>query len=253
MPLDSTALVRAFVDLADNLVDDLDAADVLQVLADRSVEVLGAAAAGLLVTDEENLLRIVVSSDEGTRLLELYQLQSEEGPCLDCYRTGGPVSHDDLDSEDAGRRWPRFAPAARAAGYDSVHALPLRVRGEVIGGLNLFGARDGASILREDVPVAQALADVATIALVQNRVARNREEVARQLQAALDTRVVIEQAKGMVAARLDIDLEEAFELLRSTARSARRRLADVAEEITHGHTDAATLLGTASSRGEVQR
>jgi GAF domain-containing protein len=241
-PLDTTALVGAFVDLADKLVDDLDPADVLQVLVDRSVQVLDVAAAGLLITDEQGALRIVVSSHEGVQLLELYQLQSEEGPCLDCYRTGEATGDHDLGSAAAAERWPRFAPAACAVGYHSVHALPMRIRGEVIGGLNLFGTRAGTRVVHEeDLAVAQALADVATITVVHNRAARDRDELARQLQAALDTRVVIEQAKGIVAAQLDISLEEAFELMRSSARSERRRLAGLAEEITQGRTTATRL------------
>jgi GAF domain-containing protein len=239
--LDTTALVRAFVDLAERLVDEIDVTDVLQVLADRCVEVLGAAAAGLLITDEKGVLRIVVSSSENAQLLELYQLQSEEGPCVDCYRSGRPVGHDDLGSDSAGERWPRFSPAARASGYSSVHALPMRIRGETVGGLNLFGVMEGPRVVHEDLPVAQALADVATIAVVQNRALRDREELARQLQSALDTRVVIEQAKGMVAARLDLSLEEAFELLRSSARGTQRRLLRVAQEIVDGRTDPTDL------------
>jgi GAF domain-containing protein len=238
---DTTALVGAFVDLADKLVGDFEATDVLQVLADHCVQLLGAAAVGLLVTDEKGVLRIVVSSDEGARLLELYQLQSEEGPCLDCYRSGRPVGHEELGSEAGDERWPRFAPAARAAGYDSVHALPMRIRGEVIGALNLFAQRGGPRVVQDDLTVAQGLADVATIAIVQNRVSRDRDQLARQLQAALDSRVVIEQAKGMVASQLDVSLEEAFELLRSTARNARRSLSGLAEEVTQGSIEGAGL------------
>src|SRR5262245_38328955 len=151
-------LVGAFVELADTLVDDFDVVELLQVLANRSVELLGAAAAGLLLADRSGSLKVAVTSSERAHLLELYQLQSAEGPCLDCYRVGEPISVTDL--EHATSRWPRFATAAAAAGYSSVHAVPMRVRSEVIGVMHLFGGGAGQEVEPANLPVAQALTDV---------------------------------------------------------------------------------------------
>ncbi len=226
-------LVGAFVQLADKLVDDFDVVELLQVLANRSVELLGAAAAGLLLADQSGALKVAVTSTERARLLELYQLQSAEGPCLDCFREGVQVSATDLES--AAHRWPRFAPAAVAAGYTSVHAVPMRVRNEVIGVMNLFSSENGQVMQTERLPIAQALTDVATIALMQGQLVRRRETLAQQLQTALDTRVNIEQAKGLVAGRLHTEMDEAFELMRSYARRNNRRLADVAAAVRDGH------------------
>jgi GAF domain-containing protein len=225
-------LVGAFVELADTLVDDFDVVELLQVLTNRSVELLGAAAVGLLLTDSKGALQVAVTSSEEARLLELYQLQSAEGPCLDCFRGGRQISVTDLGS--ASTRWPRFSPAAIAAGYRSVHAVPMRVRDEVIGVMNLFGDEAGQEVEPTRLPVAQALTDVATIALMQGQLVRRRETLAQQLQTALDTRVNIEQAKGLVAGRLHKEMDEAFELLRSFARRKNRRLADVAADVRGG-------------------
>lgn len=225
-------LVAAFVQLADTLVDDFDVVELLQVLANRSVDLLGAAAVGLLLADNTGSLKVAVTSSEKAHLLELYQLQSSEGPCLDCYRAGEQVSVSDLGS--ATKRWPRFATAAVDAGYSSVHAVPMRVRRETIGVMNLFGGDGGQEVEPGHLPVAQALTDVATIALMQGQLVRRRETLAQQLQVALDTRVNIEQAKGLVAGRLHKDMHEAFEMLRTFARSNGRRLADVAADVRNG-------------------
>jgi GAF domain-containing protein len=222
-------VVGAFVELADTLVGEFDMVELLQVLTRRCVDLLGASAAGLLLADEDGRLKVVVTSSEHARLLELYQLQSAEGPCLECYRRGRPVSVGDLES--AAERWPKFAPTAVAAGYSSVHAVPMRVRDEVVGAMNLFGDQGDNDI---HLPVAQALTDVAAIALMQGELARRRQTLAEQLQRALDSRVVIEQAKGLLAGRLHVDMGEAFMLLRAFARSNNRRLADVASDLTAG-------------------
>jgi len=226
-------LVGAFVELADTLVDDFDVVELLQLLANRSVDLLGAAAAGLLLADQNGSLKVAVTSSEQARLLELYQLQSAEGPCLDCYRDGVQISATNLGS--SAQRWPRFAPAAISAGYTSVHAVPMRVRNDVIGVMNLFGADTGDGMDSEYLPIAQALTDVATIALMQGQLVRRRETLAQQLQTALDTRVNIEQAKGLVAGRLHQEMDRAFELLRSYARRNNRRLSDVAADVRNGH------------------
>jgi len=163
--------------------------------------------------------------------LELFELQAQEGPCLDCYRTGRPVLNEDLQTADA--RWPLFAPAARLAGFRSVQALPMRLRGSVIGALNLFHTELG-SMRPADIDVAQAFADVATIGILQNRATLEARLVNDQLNTALNSRIVIEQAKGMVAERNNLDVGASFELLRSHARQHNLRLVDVARGVIDG-------------------
>jgi len=173
----------------------------------------------------------MASSSDAMRVLELFEIQAQEGPCLDCYRTGGPVADEDLRVH--ADRWPRFAAEALAAGFRSVHALPMRLRGTVIGALNLFGVEPGA--MREaDVDAAQAFADVATIAILQHRAATEAFALNEQLSRALNTRIVIEQAKGMIAERQGLDMEQAFATLRNHARNHNLRLADVATDVIGG-------------------
>ena len=227
--MDNEKLAGVFVSVADTLVDDFDVVDLLFNLVTRSVDLFGATAAGLLLSDEGGVLRVASASSEGARLLELFQIQHQEGPCLDCFRSGRPVRTERLDSEVT--RWPTFAAAARKQGFVGVLALPMRLRGQVIGALNLLSEHSAPPIAPDEIPVAQAVADVATIAIMQDRLARSRELLAEQLQAALSSRVVIEQAKGALATRLGIDQNEAFALIRARARSGRRMLVDVAEEV----------------------
>ena len=216
------------MELADNLVDNFDVMDLLSRLADRCVEIVDVAAAGLLLGSADGELRLLASSSEAVRVLELFATQTDEGPCIDCYRTGEPIVNFDLG--DAAGRWPKFAPKAVEAGFLSVHALPMRLRGQTIGALNLFRAHEGA--LREiDVVAAQALADVATIAILQHRATSDAQALNEQLTQALSTRIVIEQAKGALAQQQNTSPGEAFELLRHEARSSRRRLVDVAAEV----------------------
>jgi GAF domain-containing protein len=230
--VDAGKLAEAFVEIADTLVDDFDVHDLLHVLSRRCVDLLGVAEAGLLLADERGLLRVAVASSERARLMDLFQIQNDEGPCLDCYRSGEAVVGERLTDTDP--RWPRFAGAAVAEGFGSVLALPLRLRGQVIGALNLFADAERPPIAESTVPIAQSMADVATIVILQDRLARNRELLAEQLQIALNSRVMIEQAKGVIAARHDVGMEEAFERLRTQARRSRRRLVDVAEEMVRG-------------------
>lgn len=231
-------LVRTFVELADTLVDDFDVVELLTTLADRCVDVLDVAAAGLMLAASDGELRVVASSSDAMRVLELFELQAEEGPCPDAYRTGRPIVNQQLTSPDD--RWPRFAPLAVEAGFQSVHALPMRLRGQTIGALNLF--RFGEGTLNEaDVVAAQAFAHVATIATLQHRAAAEAQAVNDQLTHALNTRVVIEQAKGMVGERTGLSMEQSFNLLRSHARNHNRRLADVASDIIDGTLAAASL------------
>jgi GAF domain-containing protein len=229
--MDADKLARTFVDVADSLVDDFDVLDLLHVLTTRCAELFGAAAVGLMLADGDGQLRVTVASREDARLLDVFQIQSDEGPCLECYGSGRPVIERDLQA--AAARWPQFAAEATKLGFASVVALPLRLRGEVIGALNLFGENENTSIEPNEIPLAQALADVATIAILQERLARDRTLLNEQLQHALNSRIAIEQAKGALSNHLDIGTEEAFELLRDRARSTRQRLTKVAEQIMH--------------------
>lgn len=223
-------LGRIFVELADTLVGDFDVVDLLYLLCSRSAELLGADAAGLIVADENGRLQVMASTSDEARFLELFVLQNDEGPCLDCYASGQQVVNVDLD--ELGRRWPRFNSAAIAAGYCSTHALPLRSRGQVIGALNLFYSRR-FTLSPDDIDVGQALCDIATVALFQERAIRSGEALAEQLQTALNSRVVIEQAKGILAASADVPLGRAFSLMRDYARRNRRHLHAVAIDITN--------------------
>ena len=223
-------LADVFVEMADTLVDDFDLLDFLHVLTERCVQLLGVSAAGLLLTDGQDNLQVVAASSERTRLLELFQLQADEGPCLDSFHTGQQVSVVDLASTD---RWPRFAAAATEVAFMAVHALPMRLRNEVIGALNLFDVKTGA-LDTATLNVGQALADVATIGLLQQRTIRRTDVLVQQLQTALNTRVLIEQAKGVVAERLHVDVDEAFRLLRNQARGGSRRLSELAQAIVDG-------------------
>jgi GAF domain-containing protein len=224
-------LARTLVELADTLVDHFDVVELLTLLTDRCVEVLDVAAAGLMLAAPEGDLRVVASSSEEMRLVELFELQSQEGPCPDCYRTGEPVLNQNL-ARDYGR-WPRFGPVALEAGFRSVHAIPMRLRGVTIGALNLF--RDHEGVLEEaDVVAAQALADVATIGILQHRAAVQAHIVSEQLQHALNSRVMIEQAKGILAERAGLDMDGAFSWLRNHARSHNLLLVDVAQSIIDG-------------------
>jgi transcriptional regulator with GAF, ATPase, and Fis domain len=231
-------LTEAFVSLADTLVTDYDVIDLLHRLCSETVTLLPVDAAGLLLSDQRGTLRVVSSSTEQVHLVELFQLQANEGPCLDCFRTSRQVVSADLGLES---RWPRFVEHARQAGYRSVHSLPLRLRTETIGGLNLFGRTVGA-LSAHALRVGQALADVATIGILQERAVRRQEVLAEQLQAALNSRVVIEQAKGMLAERGQIDLPQAFALLRSHARARQQRLSDLARDVVNGATILDALL-----------
>jgi GAF domain-containing protein len=224
-------LARTLVELADTLVEDFDVVDLLTRLADRCVEILDVDAAGIMLAAADGQLRVMASSSEAMRLLELFELQAREGPCLDSHRTGQPIVNQDLATVNG--RWPHFAPEALSAGFHSVHALPMRLRGTVIGALNLFRT-DHGEMSPADIDVAQAFADVATIGILQHRAAQDAQVINDQLAHALNSRIVIEQAKGMVAERLDLDMEKAFAVLRGHARNHNLRLVDVAEAVIAG-------------------
>jgi len=226
--MDADLLSDTFVALADTMVDDFDVIDFLQMLTDRSTRLLSVSAAGVVLADPRGALRVAAASSDEAGLIELFQIQNDQGPCLDCFRTGQPVIAAGLEGPD--QRWPRFAAAAARAGFGTVHALPMRLRDQVIGALNLFGA-GSARLGPADLRIGQALADVATIGLLQERNVRRAETLAEQLQAALNSRVVIEQAKGKLAERLGVDMDQAFTLLRERARNTNQRLTDVARYV----------------------
>jgi GAF domain-containing protein len=231
-------LAAIFVEAADTLVDEFDLFDFLHMLIGRATSLVGAAAAGLLLADERGRLEFAAGTNEDARLVELFQLQNEQGPCLEAFRTGQAVINVDLAA--AAQRWPRFAPRAAAAGFQSVHAFPLRLRSKVIGALNVFGDTRGGNFDVTDVPIMQALADVATIGLMQERAIRRSEALTEQLQGALNSRIVIEQAKGALAQAHGVNVDEAFGRMRAYARSHNRRLTDVAHLIV---TDLPSLPG----------
>ena len=234
---------ETFVELADTLVDDYDVIDFLDRLAARVVELLDVGACGLVLGDHTGTLSMVAASSEQSRLLELFQLQNDEGPCLDCHRTGNPVHHPDLAS--AHDRWPLFAPAARDAGFRAVHALPMRLRDTAIGALNLFNPQPG-SLPPDLLDLGQALADIATIAILHERTVRHYETVVEQLQAALDSRILIEQAKGVLAERLGLTVDVAFGMLRGHARRHNLRLRDVAQATVDGRLQLSALPAAGS-------
>jgi len=221
-------LAEVFVEVADTLVDDFDVIEFLETLTRHTAEVSDAASAGLLLTDAHGQLQYMASSATSVELLELFQLQYQEGPCLDCFRTGAAVVNSDL--HQAGARWPLFAPRAAEAGFQSVHAFPLRHRQKVIGALNLFSTNTG-HLEPTDVRIIQCLADIATIGLLQERTIRSAEILTEQLQSALNSRITIEQAKGVLARTHDIGVDDAFDLMRNYARVNQHRLSDVARAV----------------------
>lgn len=218
-------LARVFAELSDTLVEDFDVVDYLLTVTRRTAELVGNADVGLLLADQRGQLQFMAGSTEDVARLELFQVQVQEGPCLDAFQTGRPVVNAALDT--AANRWPQFAPRAAAAGYRAVHAFPLRLRDEVIGAIGVFHS-DASSWGPADVDIAQSLAHVATIGLLQERSLRRGAVLTEQLQSALNSRVVLEQAKGAVAERHGVTVDEAFQLLRSHARSTRTHLVDVA-------------------------
>lgn len=224
-------LATMFVDMADTLVDEFDTIDFLHDLTDRAAAISGAETVGLMIADHHGRLQCLASSNDTGRRLELLQLRLEEGPCIDCYATAEPVVNADLSLVTD--RWPRFAPAALEAGFDSVHAFPMRLRDTVIGALNLFG-RPETHFTADESRTVQALADIATIALLQERSITRAETLTEQLQGALNSRIIVEQAKGAIAQREGIKPHDAFVFLRSQARASRRRLTDVAVEVLEG-------------------
>jgi GAF domain-containing protein len=227
-------LNRAFVTVADTLTDDYDVVELLQTLVEECTEILDAQAGGLMLVSSDGELQLVASTSESVELVEIMQLDAGAGPCLDCFATGEAISISDI--AEAGDDWPAFRAAALAQGFLSVHATPLQLRGHVIGTMNLFGTSVGA-LTRRDAGVAQALADVATIGILHERLIRQSHVVAEQLQRALDTRILVEQAKGVLAQDGGLDVDEAFGVLRRYARDHDLVLRAVAEGVVNRRID----------------
>jgi len=229
-------LTQVFVEVADSLIDDFDLIDFLQQLSERCVELLDVAACGVLLADERDVLQVLAASDEHARLLELFALQHDQGPCVDCYQSGQPRTNVNLADPDTARRWAQFTPAARLCGFVATNAIPLRLRGRVIGVLGLFQTED-RPLGDADITLAQAIADVATIAILQQRTLAHSELERGQLQYALTSRIVLEQVKGILAERWQVTTDEAFTAFRIYARSHHHQLARLARQITDGEFD----------------
>jgi hypothetical protein len=240
------AVTEAFVSIANILVDGYDLLDLYLGLTSDCARLLDIAEAGLLLADSDGVLHVMAASSEGTLALELLQLQREEGPCLDCFHEGAVVEVPDLAAETA--RWPEFVPAAQAAGFSSVHALPMRLRDTILGTLGLFGAKVGA-LNEEDLALGQALAHVASVALVAERVTADGKALNAQLQAALTSRVTLEQAKGFLAHLGELDMDQAFAVLRRYARDHNLRLADVAARMVSRELAPDLVLAHAAAKG----
>jgi GAF domain-containing protein len=237
-------LAEVFVEVADTLVDDFDLIEFLRTVTARAAELVDVAAVGLLLADVHGQLQFMAASDERSRLLELFQLQHHEGPCLEAFLSNVPVVNADLGKATA--RWPLFAPHAARLGFGSVHAIPLRLRNRVIGAMNLFGTGVGG-LDPQDVNLVQALADIATIGLLHEQAIQRAEVLTEQLQGALNSRVVIEQAKGALARIHDTDVDEAFILLRAYTRNHNRKIVDVARTVL---TDPQSIPELTQSRHE---
>lgn len=234
---DRANLAQTLVKLADTLVSDFDVMVFLQHLSDSCVELFDLSSAGVMLHDQQTDLQVIASSDERGRTLELMEMQNREGPCLDAFRTRTPIQ---AAGPDAEARWPIFTAHARSAGYQSFAALPMHLRDQTIGALTMFSA-DERVLDGDDLTNAQALADIATIGLLNERTVREARLVAEQLQHALTSRVVLEQAKGIIAVKLDCDVDHGFHVMRSYARGNNLRLSDIARDVVDGSLDTVTL------------
>lgn len=241
------AVSRAFVQVANSMVDGVDVVDLLGGLTSDCARLLDIDSAGLLLADRRSVLHVVAASSEATRSLELFQVQREQGPCLDCFRSGTAVSVPDLSRE--AKRWPSFVGAAEEAGFASLHALPMRLRDNVLGALGLFGTTTGA-LNNDDLDLGQALAHVASVALVADRASTDRTVVAEQLQSALTSRVAVEQAKGLLAQLGSLEMDHAFAALRRYSRDHNERLGDVASRVVSRELGGQAVIDHALSKGE---
>lgn len=238
-------LAEAFVALADTLVDEFDVLDFLSTLAEQAAELLNVSAAGVVLSDQRGGLATTAASSNQARVLELVAVQTDDGPCLDCLRTGTTVTSSDLATETD--RWPRFAPAAEQHGYRAVTAVPMRLRGQVIGALTLLNAQ-AQGVDEASTRLGQALADVATISILQQRAIDRTEILSEQLQATLNNNVTLAQARGVLAEHGNLSLPQAHALLRQHARQHHHRLSELALGIAEGSVHPHTLLNPAAVR-----
>ncbi len=232
------ALLGTFVDLARGMTADSDVPDLLHRLVDRCVELFPATSTGLMLLDDAGVPAVAAASSSDQQQLEMLQLQRDQGPCIDCLRTGEHVLVDELAG--ATDRWPVWAPRAHELGARSVYAFPLQLGGRTFGALNLFGDRT-YMLPAADQTAAAALAELAAAVVAADRQARQAEQLTGQLQHALESRVVIEQAKGITSVALGVSVDEAFQVLRGYSRSHNRRLADLAADLAAGRLDAREL------------
>ncbi|MFF7447662.1 MULTISPECIES: GAF domain-containing protein [unclassified Streptomyces] len=240
-------LTEVFVEVTDSLVEDFDVIELLQRLSARCVELLDVSAAGILLADVHGELQVIAASDEHTRLLELFALQHDQGPCVECYRSGTARTNIDLTRPEATAGWPRFAARARETGYATTHAIPLRLRSRIIGALNLFHTTPQHRLGDGDVALAQALADVATIAILQQRTLEQPHVENGQLEAALTRRVLVEQVKGVLAERWNTSVDDAFAAFRSYARAHHLSLSDLAAHVISGVVDTSAFPAPATA------
>lgn len=231
-------LARAFVRLADTLASDFDVVDFLHGLSDDSVQILTAEAAGVMLADARGALRLVASSDERMRILELFELQGAQGPCMDAFSTGRAVQAGAADSRT---RWPDFAPHAFDAGFQMMCAVPLRLRTDIIGALNVFRGTD-EPFTDDEIAIAKAMGEIAAIGLIQERALRERTLLTEQLQSALNSRIILEQAKGMLAEYLRVTIDDAFQLLRNYSRDHNRKLSAVARDVVDRNIPSSALI-----------
>jgi GAF domain-containing protein len=240
-------LAEVFVEIADTLVADFDLVEFLGRLTTRLTELLPAEEVGIILADPGEGLRLIASSSERMHVLELYEVQHLEGPCLDCHATGAAVVNVDL--ADADSRWPRFAPLARRGGFRVVHALPMRHGDQGIGVVNIFDTT-GKHLTTEELRVSQALADIATIGILHEEAIQEGRKLSEQLQHALDSRVVVEQAKAVLYERHSLDMGAAYEQLRGYARRSNLKVADVARRLLAGELPSEDVISSPSGRGE---
>lgn len=240
------SVTDAFVSLANSLAGPFDVVDLLNTLTERCAALLDIASAGLLLADRRGVLHVVAASSERTRDVESFQVQRDEGPCLECFRTGTPVRAADLQADSD--RWPHFAAVAGQNGFLSVHALPMRLAERTLGTLGLFGTSVGA-LNDDDLSLGQALADVASVVVVAGNNATSRDALNQQLQQALDSRVLIEQAKGAIAHQGNLDMAEAFARLRGYARHHNQKLTAVAQAVVARDLPAQRIVEHAAVQG----
>ena len=226
-------IANTFVDLTDALVDDFDLIEFLHILIERTVGLVDADAGGIMLADQRGGLEVLAASSHAAQVVELFELQAEEGPCLEAFRSGESVTK--VDVADMHASWPTFTPRLVQAGFASAQAIPMRLRSNVIGALNVFRVAPGA-LAESEMKLARALADVATVGILQQRVISARDLLAEQLQGALNSRVLIEQAKGVLAERSRLSVDAAFVLIRTHARTTGAPLTAVATDIITGRT-----------------